>query len=49
MQKGYSVDYRDVKKDKAALAQMLGLNGGERRVPTLVEDGKVSVGYGGGY
>jgi hypothetical protein len=38
-----------VKKDRAAMEQMLGLNGGARRVPTIVEEGRVTVGFGGGY
>lgn len=29
------------------LAEMLGKNGDDRRVPTIVEDGKVTVGFGG--
>jgi glutaredoxin 3 len=36
-----------VKQDQAKLAQMLELSGGRRQVPVVVEDGKVTVGYGG--
>jgi glutaredoxin 3 len=36
-----------VKKDPARLEEMLSLTGGDRRVPVLVQDGKVTVGYGG--
>jgi hypothetical protein len=36
-----------VKKERPTLDEMLRLNGGDRRVPTIVEDGKVTVGYGG--
>jgi len=36
-----------VKQDKARLAEMLKLTGGVRNVPVIVENGKVSVGYGG--
>jgi glutaredoxin len=32
----------------AALDEMLKLNGGQRRVPTIVVDGKVTVGFEGG-
>ena len=31
-----------------ALDEMMKLNGGKRRVPTIVEDGKVTVGFNGG-
>ncbi len=37
----------NVKADPQRLAEMLRLNGGLRRVPTIVEGEKVSVGYGG--
>jgi len=36
-----------VKKDGARLEEMLKLSGGRRQVPVVVEDGKVTVGYGG--
>jgi hypothetical protein len=36
-----------VKKDAAALARMLELSGGDRRVPLIVERGRTSVGFGG--
>jgi len=41
------VDYRNVKRSKADLRVMLGHSKGERRVPVIVEDGKVTIGYGG--
>jgi glutaredoxin len=41
------VDYRNVKKSPADLQEMLGLAGGRRQVPVLVEDGNVTVGFGG--
>lgn len=41
------VHYLNVKKDAAALARMLELTGGKRRVPVIVEDGKVTIGFGG--
>jgi hypothetical protein len=36
-----------VKKDAAALGRMLGYSGGSRQVPVIVEDGKVTIGFGG--
>ena len=45
--RGYRVDYFDVKRDAAAMGRFLELSGGERRVPLIREEGKVSVGFGG--
>lgn len=42
-----SAEYINVKRDPAALDRMLALTGGQRLVPVIVEDGKVTVGYGG--
>ena len=39
--------YINVKKDAAGLARMLEFSKGQRRVPVIVEDGKVTIGYGG--
>jgi hypothetical protein len=36
-----------VKKDAAAMKRFLGLSGGDRRVPLIVERGRVTVGHGG--
>jgi len=41
------VDYRNVKKSEAHLAEMLKHSGGVRQVPVIVEGGRVSTGYGG--
>ena len=41
------VQYINVKKDAAALGRMLELTGGQRRVPVIVEDGTVTIGFGG--
>jgi glutaredoxin len=43
------VDYieHNVKADQAALRRMLELNGGQRRVPTIVQDDQVTVGFHG--
>jgi glutaredoxin 3 len=45
--KEQGAEYINVKKDPAALARMLELSEGRRRVPVIVEDGKVTIGYGG--
>lgn len=47
--RGIAYQEFDVQRDKAALAQMLALNGGRRQVPTIVEGDKVTVGFRGGY
>jgi glutaredoxin len=39
--------YVNVKKDADGLRRMLELTGGQRRVPVIVEDGKVTIGFGG--
>ena len=41
------MDYRNVKKSKADLESMLVHSKGQRRVPVIVEDGAVTIGYGG--
>jgi len=41
------VQYINVKKDADALRRMLELTGGQRRVPVIVEEGMVTVGFGG--
>jgi glutaredoxin len=45
--RGYRVEYFNVTRDPAAMQRFLALSGGERRVPLLHEDGKVTVGFGG--
>jgi len=45
--RGYEVRYLDVKGDPAAMSRFLELSGGDRRVPLVEEDGKVSIGFGG--
>ena len=39
--------YFNVKKDAAAMTKMLEYSKGQRRVPVIVENGKVTIGYGG--
>ena len=46
-ERGKVVAYRDVRKDPEAMRRFLELSGGERRVPLLVERGRVSIGFGG--
>ena len=41
------MEYFNVKKNAADLERMLGYSRGERRVPVIVEDGKVTIGFGG--
>jgi glutaredoxin len=41
------VDYRDVKRSDADLAEMLKHSGGRRQVPVIVEAERVTTGYGG--
>jgi hypothetical protein len=41
------VEFFDVKKDAAAMKRFLELSGGDRRVPLIVERGRVTVGFGG--
>ena len=39
--------YINVKKDRAELDRMLTFTGGRRQVPVIVEDGRVTIGFGG--
>lgn len=41
-------EFVNVKKDRAGLERMLAYTGGGRSVPVIVEDGRVTVGFGGG-
>jgi glutaredoxin len=41
------VEYVNVQKDKAGLERMLKYSKGSREVPVVVEDEKVTIGYGG--
>jgi hypothetical protein len=41
------VTYHDVQQDKSMLAEMLKFSKGGRSVPLIVEDSKVTIGYGG--
>ena len=39
--------YIDVKSDAKNMSAMLALSNGVRKVPVIVEDDKVTIGYGG--
>ena len=39
--------YKDVREDANNLQEMLKISNGERQVPVIVEDDKVTIGYGG--
>ena len=41
------MDYRNVYQSKDTLDEMLQATRGERDVPVIVEDGRVTIGYGG--
>ena len=45
--RGVPVEYLDVEEDAAAMRRFLDLSKGDRRVPLIVEDGRVSQGFGG--
>ena len=39
--------YRNVQRDPAAMKEMLAATNGRRDVPVLLEEGRVTIGYGG--
>ena len=45
--RGVPFRYINVKKDAAGLERMLALTKGQRRVPVIVEGGKITIGFGG--
>ena len=45
--RGYEVDYVDVRAKIHKLPEMLELSGGRRAVPVIVENGQVTIGFGG--
>jgi len=45
--RGIAVEYVNVKKNAADLERMLRVTNGRRQVPVIVEEGKVTVGFGG--
>jgi hypothetical protein len=42
-----TVIFRDVKEDAEAMAEMLRLTSGDRKVPVLVEGESIITGFGG--
>ena len=45
--RGIAVEYVNVKKNADGLDRMLRYSNGRRQVPVIVEDGKVTIGFGG--
>lgn len=45
--RGVPHEYLNVKKDARLLAEMLQWSGGARKVPVILENGKVTIGFGG--
>lgn len=46
-ERGLQYAEHNVQADRAALREMLELNGNRRQVPTIVQDGQVTVGFHG--
>lgn len=44
---GARVVYRNVQRERSAMAEMLTASKGRRDVPVIVEADKVTIGYGG--
>jgi glutaredoxin 3 len=40
-------EYIDVRHNRTEMERMLGYSNGHRRVPVIVEDGQVTIGFGG--
>lgn len=45
--RGVAFEYRDVRRNPAHLERMLEHSGGRSAVPVIVEDGQVTIGFGG--
>lgn len=45
--RGVPFEYFNVKKDAAQLERMLTFSNGRRAVPVIVDDGTVTIGFGG--
>ncbi len=45
--RGFEVRYVDVKKSAEALERFLELSGGDRRVPLIEQEGRVTIGFEG--
>lgn len=46
-QRGLPYTEHNVQADATALRNMLKLNGGRRQVPTIIQDGRVTMGFHG--
>jgi len=46
---GDQAEYIDVKADAKKLEEMLKLSGGVRKVPVIIEEDRVSIGFGGAW
>ena len=46
-QRGAHYTEHNVQADQAALREMLKLNGNRRQVPTIIQDGRATVGFNG--
>ncbi|WP_028324708.1 UXX-star selenoprotein family 1 [Desulfatirhabdium butyrativorans] len=44
---GRSIRFIDVKTDPKYLEEMLRHSGGDRRIPVILDDGAISIGWGG--
>jgi glutaredoxin len=47
MRRHVEFEYINVKKNPADLQRMLGYSNGRRAVPVIVDDGTVTIGFGG--
>ena len=45
--RGFEVQYFNVKRNPETLDRFLDLSGGDRRVPLIEEEGRVSIGFNG--
>ena len=45
--RGIAVEYVNVKTNAADLERMLRVTNGRRQVPVIVDEGKVTIGFGG--
>lgn len=45
--RGVPFEYLDVKRDPSTMSRMLQFSKGARQVPVIVENGRVTVGFGG--
>jgi glutaredoxin len=45
--RGYTVQYFNAKADPERLKELLAYSSGQRKVPVIVENGQVTIGFGG--